>query len=438
MADSEDTKHDEVDPALQRIEEDAGQVLDLIKNLPADSRRRTLLLMQPLMSSTLTPEELRATLPPEPLAPPSNGDNAAPIADVVPASTPDTAATSVQQTAATHQATAGDITLNLTGAGATSKLILQTAPAPTYRKLKTFSGITPVPPGQVDFDTWLLAANQLMKDKATSEEEKIQRMQDSLMKPALKQAEEVLSGNSAQAVVNLLEKVYGTVVDPHILQQQFYASQQGDEPASTYLNRLYLQLQDMKKAGAVTSSGLLPLLVRQFVNSSHDELVDSLHLEEDIPPDYGALLHKVRVEEGKRIRRNLAKKKARCHQVEVEQPAPSSTGKQGASSRKTRNLEQEVEQLRREVAMLKQHNTSTWSNPAPAATVQPTATAPPPAHGSASRSNRSRASVIRFCYKCGDLTHLVNRCRNPNNPELLRQRWAEHDRQLRQLQDPSN
>lgn len=391
---------EEIDPG--KIEEDAGKVMDMVKSLPAQSRRRTLNLLQPLLSSTLLED-----------------GQAAGIAD------------SKANKVETAHVTEGEVTLNLTGG--TSKLIVQTAPPPTYHKLKVFSGATPTPPGHVDYETWKMSASKLVEDEELAEKDKLHKLRQSLAKPAIKQAEDDLNGNSSQAVLTLLDHLYGTVVDPHTLNQKFFASEQRSETASEYLNSLYLQLQEMKKVKAVTPSEVLPLLMRQFIHSCHDELVDKLQLEEKPPTDYGTLHHRVRVEEGKKIKRDLAKKKAaKCHQVQAEDGNTTPSRKGNLTSKKPqRDLEQEVEELRREVAGLRQQSTTPrppHQVPSSMAATSGATTTPPWSRG----GGRRREPRLFFCFRCGALNHKWEVCTNPANPALVMQRWEEQSKQKKQ------
>ena len=301
----------------------------------------------------------------------------------------------------------------------------------------------PVPPDQVDYETWRLSASKLVDDKDVKVKDKMQKIQDSLMKPALKQVEEALKGDSAKAVLTLLDQVYGAVLEPHLLLKHFYADEQGDEKASEFLSRLYLLLQQLQQVGAVSKDIGPSMLVQQFTGGCTDvTLLLKLRLEEKSPPpEYGELLSAIRLEEARKTRRALTKKLARTSMVEAEvdevrklRQEVADLKSKAPAAPQPRNLEHEVEQLRQEIAMLRQQGVAVPAtppqliNPHPQLQHRPAPTAPGgSAHGPYDSSARHQQR--RFCFKCGMFNHVVNKCRNSANPTLVMERWAEKDQQ---------
>ena len=462
---------------LKALDEDAEQVLDVLKNMSDNSRRRTLQLMQPLlqplMSSTLTVDgdlHLRQVNDKasvigdagqddeaEPVAPPGGGQPTVDATSQSPVSASDSRPTITQpevgntqhstsvssaapracniadisqqqrlSTSAVRQMSSGsEVTLNMTGA--TSKLIVQTAPPPPYHKLRTFSGKDPMPAGQVDYDTWRMSANKLVEDEDVPVKQKLQKLQEGLAKPALEIVESALNGKDPKAVIVLLDQVYGCVSDGRTLLKQFYADEQGDEKASVFLSRLHIQLQKLMKKGVVSIADSTSELFQQFVAGCHDDnMLLKLRLDASSPPvEYGTLLSSIRLEEARRTHKALTKKVARSNQVEavteIEQLRKEvATLRSKNEAPRRRNLEQEVEELRQELAAVKQQQArptaqmSTSSNPAPSRTPQ-----------------RPQKKLVfrKFCFKCGLFDHMMGRCTNAANPQLVMQRWAEREQQ---------
>ena len=134
----------------------------------------------------------------------------------------------------------GQITLS---AGVSQVIIKSTTHG--QKRLSRFSGITPIPQGQVDFKTWERAATRLSKN--TGSEDMIQAMQNSLLQPALDLVQTQLDSGDPNKVINFLNKVYGTVFDQHSLLRDFYEAGQNvkdKETPSAFLNRLYLLVED--------------------------------------------------------------------------------------------------------------------------------------------------------------------------------------------------
>ena len=331
------------------------------------------------------------------------------------------------------------MTLNMTGVGTTSRLIVQAAPAPSYHKLRTFSGKEPLPPGQVDYDTWRMSAAKLVNDMEVTSKQKFQKLQESLAKPALNQAEGALDGSNPKAVLTLLDQVYGCITDGRTLLKQFYSDEQGDEKASDYLSRLYLQLQKLMKKGVVAAEDSTSELCQQFIAGCQDDtLLLRLHLDSSSPPqEYGTLLSSIRKEEARRTRKSLTKRLARSNQVEAEEVRQLRKEVDELRTKNDpprRNLEQEVEDLRQEIALLKQQRYSATAT----STSDAASTRPSVPSASASRSTQpqpqqheppQRKKKRRFCFKCGIFDHVAGRCENAANPTLVMQRWAEREKE---------
>lgn len=341
------------------------QIVYMIENMSARLKRRTLGQLQPLLSSTVIE------------------------------ATPSTGTESMKQD-----------TLE-------KSIIVKSRGNPIHPKLRIFSGIAPTPTGHVSFPTWLRAATRLSKTAELDDEEKMALIHNSLSHPALDLAQTALDTGSPQAVLKLLEKAYGNVQDPRDLLNEFNATtMNGKESASEYLNRLHLKLEELKDKSVVTVSEGPTVLLRQFNYGCIDEnIILRLRLEEkeSNPPDYGSLLLALRKEEAKRTKRSLVQKHARS---------------QGITQRSD---EDEVSKLRREVEALKLQldksksaasqakNTAISTEPSPAPTASGT---------DQPRGTRRR---LRFCFKCGEEGHVVWKCRNSPNPQLVCQKFEEQE-----------
>ena len=79
----------------------------------------------------------------------------------------------------------------------------------------------PTSKGQVDFRTWMNAANRLVKDKGITDAKKLGQIQNSLLKPALDVVESSLDDGSIADVMRILQSLYGSVNDSRDLMIRF-------------------------------------------------------------------------------------------------------------------------------------------------------------------------------------------------------------------------
>jgi len=122
------------------------------------------------------------------------------------------------------------------------------------RKLRVFSGKTPVPPGEVDYDTWRRQVKQLEQEEETyglSDSQKRRIILQSLLRPA---ADTVFNINgSSEDILEVLDTVYGSVVEGHELLLQFFTTYQTEEEScSEYVQRLYLLAVDVVEHKGIT------------------------------------------------------------------------------------------------------------------------------------------------------------------------------------------
>ena len=206
------------------------------------------------------------------------------------------------------------------------------------------------------------AANRLVKDKGITDAEKLGRIQNSLLKPALDVVESSLDDGSIADVMRILQSLYGSVDDPRDLMIRFNSMvQDPKEKASEYLSRLYLAMDDLLRQNIVKIWDGNSQLFQQFLYGCHDDtLIMKLRLEEKQDyPDYGALLLDIRKEEAKRTRRQMTMKLARAHQLTTEDTEVEKLREEIAA---LKQKSAEVESLRNEMAQLKQQNSSTCNN----------------------------------------------------------------------------
>ena len=354
--------------AIETSETDESeQILYMIQNLSAREKRKTLLQLQPLMSSTLV----------------------------------DSASTTVRKVPEKEDASTSQNS---------STIIVKSRGNPINPKLRVFSGITPTPTGHVSFHTWHKAATRLCRNAELADEEKIALIHNGLCQPALDLAQPALDSGLPTGVLSLLENVYGSVEDPRDLLNDFNATTMNSkEKPSDYLNRLYLKLEELKDRKIITVSDGPMVLLRQFnYGCIDDSIILKLRLEEkeDDPPDYGSLLLALRKEEAKRTKKTLVQKYARSQAM---------TQKEDDDMIK---LRKEVEALKAQLAQAKPKSPSKETSP-PKEQMKKTSTT--------SKSDQSQGAKkkLRFCFKCGEDGHVVWKCNNPPNTDLVSKKFED-------------
>jgi len=307
MSETEGATASTADPQHLGEEDEGNQILFMVQNLSPVQRRRTLLQLQPLLSSTVVDQSDTNT-------------------SVITSS--------------------GEVTL----ASGSSRILIQTS-TQVGSKLKSFSGILPVPNGQFDFKTWIQAATRLTKNVSISNSEQLTLIQNSLLKPALDVVQSTLDSGSTCDVLKLLEQVYGNVDDPRDLLNNFNSTLQNPkERCSEYLSRLYLLLDDLLRQSIIALADARLTLLKQFIFGCFDDtLLLKLRLEEtgQNQPDYGTFLLSIRREEARKTRRQVAAR-VKAQQVTV-------------TNSEVDELKHEISNLKKEVATLKlQHNNKSF------------------------------------------------------------------------------
>lgn len=248
-------------------------------------------------------------------------------------------------------------------------------------RLKAFSGRSPRPSHEPDFDTWRASVDFLLNDKSLSDLHKTGKILDSLLPPASDVVKHIGPYALPSECLELLESVYGSVEDGDELFAKFIGAlqNQGEKP-STYLHRLHVMLSAAIRRGGVAAAERNRCLLKQFCRGCWDNsLITDLQLEGKrvTSPSFTELVVLIRTAEDKqtlkeeRMRKHLGlnrqapiplKLRTATHQQFVycsdvsedstdEVPGQSCEKPKSAKS-KSKAEKSEVETLKKEVAKL--------------------------------------------------------------------------------------
>lgn len=198
------------------------------------------------------------------------------------------------------------------------------SPHNTLFRLKAFSGRSPRPSNEPDFDTWRASVDYLLNEPSLPESHKTRRIIDSLLPPASDIIKHVSPLAPSTECLKLLESVYGSVEDGDELLAKFISTLQNPgEKSSVYLHRLHVALSATIRRGGVAENERDRCLLKQFCRGCWDNiLIADLQLENRKldPPPFAELAILIRTAEEKqtskeeRMRKHLG--------VSKHQPAP--------------------------------------------------------------------------------------------------------------------
>ena len=277
---------------------------------------------------------------------------------------------------------------------------------PIVRRLRQFSGKSPVPSGELDYETWSQLAQQLLRDNNVSAADQKSAITQSLFPPALNLLCKLEDTATAQECLEVLENVYGTVADADDLYTKFRETYQSEgENPSDYLFRLDTRLTKAIKSGGVDAAQEDKLRLNQFIRGCiYDEaLVTTLHLHQKKanPPPYLELMREVRVEEA-----NSQARAAKRKQTETPKKVVSAQQTAAMPTSNESSFKSELESLRHELAQLR--------------------SASQPSSNVNSKRPNNKPKRVTICYNCGEYDHTCFMCTSPRNVELAQQRMAKH------------
>ena len=309
-------------------------------------------------------------------------------------------------------------------------------------RLRSFSGKTPRPNHETDYDTWRIHIELLQNDPSMSPLQISRKIHESLLPPAADVVKSLRPESPPAAYLQLLDSAFGTVEDGEELFAQFLNTlQDPGEKSSTYLHRLQLALNRATKRGGVTHEEVDKHLTKQFCRGCWDNtLLSALQLEQkkSSPPSFSDLLLMIRSEEDRqqakscRMKKHIGITKQRAqvqfHGAYVCEPEEKDESSISA-----------IEDLRKQVASLQsqlttymsQKNTKGASNKGSAGKQQSRMSKPNDTDMQRQiKKKQTYKPKPWYCFNCGEDGHIAPCCTDPANPDLV----AEKKRQLEKKQ----
>lgn len=310
----------------------------------------------------------------------------------------------------------------------------------TQVRLRSFSGRTPIPNHETDYDTWRTHIELLQNDPSMSPLQISRKILENLLPPAVDVVKGLLPESPPTAYLQLLDSAYGMVADGEELFAQFMNTlQDTGEKSSTYLQRLQLALSRATKRGGVTPEEVDKHLLKQFCRGCWDNiLLSTLQLEhkKSSPPKFSDLLVMIRSEEDRqeakssRMKKHIGVTKQKA-QVQFHDAHGCELEERSASANNV------IEDLRKQVASLQsqlttfmsQGKTKGASRKGSAGKPQNRTPNTDDAKSSMERQTKKKPKPW-YCFNCGEDGHIAPCCIDPANPRLV----AEKKRQLEERQ----
>lgn len=316
-------------------------------------------------------------------------------------------------------------------------------------RLRAFSGRTPRPVNEIEYDTWRTSVDFILKDPTVSSFHGSRKILDSLLPPASEIVKHLGPEASPSEYLQLLDSAFGTVEDGNELLAKFMNTlQNAGEKPSVYLSRLQAALTVAVKRGGVLSSESDRQLLRQFCRGCWDNnLIADLGLEQkrDNPPSFAQLLLMLRTEEDKyaakekRMRQHLAgtKQRVQMHtqRTWVVEEAKHSESSMLSIATETKELKKQIATLQSQLAKLTSKaevpkKSVSQAKARKSSMVEKKSQKPDVESARADANKQTEKPRPWYCFKCGEDGHIAISCTAEPNPTLV----AEKRRLLRERQ----
>lgn len=308
------------------------------------------------------------------------------------------------------------------------------------QRLRPFSGRTPRPSHEVDYETWRTGVELLLNDPAVSDLYRSRRIVDSLLPPAVDLVRHLSHDTLPAIYLQTLESAFGTVQDGEELFAKFMDTFQntGEQP-SAYLQRLQVALNHAVRRGGVAEADVNRHLLAQFCRGCwNDTLISELQLKQkkSQPPPFAELLLLLRTEEDREASKSLrmkqhlgaTKQKVAAH-AQVARTDPEEEGAVAALTTLTQQLAQQLADVQKQLSLL----TASQVHPKPPSCGNSQSSSRrKPSSPAATSARRTTPSQPRagYCFRCGEDGHIRPQCNNEPNSALVALKRKEHNKAM--------
>ena len=300
-------------------------------------------------------------------------------------------------------------------------------------RLRSFSGRTPRPNTETDYDTWRSHIELLQADPSIFPLQISRKILESLLPPAADIVKGLRPESPPSAYVQLLDSAFGTVEDGEELFARFLNTLQdlGERP-STYLHRLQLVLNLAVRRGGVTQEEVNRHLLKQFCRGCWDNsLLSTLQLEQkkNSPPSFSDLLLMIRSEEDRQqakaslMKKHISttKQKAQLQFHGAYACVPEESHEIGLSA--IEDLKKQVASLQSQLnSFMQMKKTQGGGNKGAAGKFQSRLAEPNYAKTDTQgpiKKNLANKLKPWYCFTCGEDGHIAPSCTSIANPALV-------------------
>ena len=319
-------------------------------------------------------------------------------------------------------------------------------------RLRSFSGKTPRPNSETDYDTWRSHVELLMNDPSISPLQLSRRILESLLSPAADVVKGLRPDSPPLTYLQLLDSAFGTVEEGEELFAQFLNTYQDPaERSSTYLHRLQAALNLVVKRDGVAPEEVDNHLLKQFCRGCFDfALLSTLQLDQKrrSPPPFSELLLMVRTEEDRQQQKASRMKK---HFGATKQRAQLQSQGACAWAEPKENPEvspNAIEELMKQVASLQSQLTTFMTQKKnKGSNTEKKSQSQVPDKGNVNTDTRKQTKEKQrgkprpwYCFNCGEDGHISPSCTETANTALVaeKKKKLEEKRRAWEAQNDSN
>lgn len=309
-------------------------------------------------------------------------------------------------------------------------------------RLRSFSGKTPRPNNETDYDTWRSHIELLLNDPNMSSLQISRRILESLLSPAADVVRGLRPDSPPLTYLQLLDSAFGTVQDGEELFAQFLNTLQdpGEKP-STYLHRLQVALSLAAKRGGVAPEEVDKHLLKQFCRGCWDNaLLSALQLEQkkSSPPSFPELLLMLRTEEDRqqtkasRMKKHIGATKQRV-QIQSQDACACAEPKDKpeVNLNAIEDLKKQVASLQSQLAsFMTQKKKGTNKKGAAEKSQSQISDSANTTMQKQTKMNQTNKPRPWYCFNCGGDGHISLSCTEAANPALV----AEKKKKLQEKQ----